>query len=203
MAINTIPAGADFTYVNGQSDLRRVSRRIDTIGAFVRNTAACSVVSDIITIPVAASNNDVEVIDSRNTKFIPANSLVTSIGIFFTELCDVGASGVLKVGFGPTTGDESIVGQTTLNGAGNDVTINSFISTSNGAVASTGGTAGGLVIKTGAANRLSVGISKKPCIWPACRSIVKILSAPALVIRFATSLAEIGVLGPDFLSCLA
>ena len=149
MAINTIPAGADFTYVNGQSDLRRVSRRIDTIGAFVRNTAACSFVSDIITIPVAASNNDVEVIDSRNTKFIPANSLVTSIGIFFPELFDVGASGVLKVGFGPTTGDESIVGQTTLNGAGNDVTINSFISTSNGAVAAASGAA--LVIKSGAA----------------------------------------------------
>jgi len=151
MAINTIPAGADFAYVNGQNNLNRVSRRLDIIGSFVRNTAACSVVSNMITIPVAASNNDVEVIDSRNTKFIPANSLVTSIGIFFTELCDVGASGVLKVGFGPTTGDESIVGQTTLNGAGNDITINSFISTSNGAVAAASGTAGGLAIKTGAA----------------------------------------------------
>ena len=148
---NTIPAGADFDYVNGQSDFRRLARRLDTIGSFVRNTAACSVVSNMITIPVAASNNDVEVIDSRNTKFIPANSLVTSIGIFFTEVCDVGASGVLKVGFGPTTGDESIVGQTTLNGAGNDITINSFISTSNGAVAAASGTAGGLAIKTGAA----------------------------------------------------
>ena len=59
------------------------------------------------------------------------------------------------------------------------------------------------LINTGAANRLSVGISKNPCIWPACKSIVNILSAPALVIRFATSFAEMGVLGPDFLSCLA
>lgn len=149
MAINTIPAGADFAYVNGQNNLNKVSRRLDIIGSFVRNTAACSVVSDIITIPVAATNTDVEVIDSRNTKFIPANSILTSVGIFFTEVCDVGASGVLKVGFGPTTGDESIVGQTTLNGGGNDITINSFLSTSNGAIGAASGAA--LAIKTGAA----------------------------------------------------
>jgi len=149
MAINTIPAGADFVYVNGQNNLNRVSRRLDIIGSFVRNTAACSVVSNTITIPVGQTNTDVEVIDSRNTKFIPANSIVTSIGIFFTELCDVGGGGILKVGFGPTTGDESIVGQTTLNGGGNDITINSFISTSNGAVAAASGAA--MVMKTGAA----------------------------------------------------
>ena len=52
---------------------------------------------------------------------------------------------------------------------------------------------------TGAANRLSVGMSKKPWIWPACRSTVSTRSAPARVIRLATSLAEIGVRGP----CLA
>ena len=57
--------------------------------------------------------------------------------------------------------------------------------------------------KTGAAKRLSVGMSKKPCICPACKSIVRTLSAPAEVIKLATSFAEIGVLGPDFLSCLA
>ncbi len=149
MAINTIPAGADFAYVNGQNNLNRVSRRLDIIGSFVRNTAACSVVSDIITIPVAATNTDVEVIDSRNTKFIPANSILTSVGVFFTEVCDVGASGVLKVGFGPTSGDETITGQTTLNGAGNDITINSFLSTSNGAIGAASGAA--LKIATGAA----------------------------------------------------
>ena len=147
----TIDAGQSFDYVNGESSFKRIERRLDVIAGFVRNTSVCSVVSDIITIPVATGNNDVEVIDSRNTKFIPAQSILTSVGIFFTEVCDVGASGVLKVGFGPTTGDESIVGQTTLNGAGNDITINSFISTSNGAVAAASGTAGGLAIKTGAA----------------------------------------------------
>src|ERR1044072_5510980 len=48
---------------------------------------------------------------------------------------------------------------------------------------------------TGEANRLSVGMSKNPWICPACRSTVSTRSAPELVIRFATSLAEIGV-GP-------
>ena len=126
---NTIPAGADFDYVNGQSDFRRLARRLDTIGSFVRNTAACSVVSNMITIPVAASNNDVEVIDSRNTKFIPANSLVTSLGVFFTENVATSA-GTLAVGFGNASGDASIVASTVLNGAGDNFNINSFTSTS-------------------------------------------------------------------------
>ena len=41
-------------------------------------------------------------------------------------------------------------------------------------------------------------MSKKPWIWPACRSIVSTRSAPAAVIRLATSLAEIGVRGAGF-----
>ena len=40
-------------------------------------------------------------------------------------------------------------------------------------------------------------MSKKPWIWPACRSSVRTRSAPATVIRLATSLAEIGVRGPE------
>ena len=55
----------------------------------------------------------------------------------------------------------------------------------------------------GVAKRLSTGISKKPWIWPACKSTVTTLSAPALVIKFETSFAEIEVLGTTFLSCLA
>ena len=47
-------------------------------------------------------------------------------------------------------------------------------------------------------NRLSVGMSKKPWIWPACRSMVSTRSAPARVIRLATSLAEIGVRAAGF-----
>ena len=56
---------------------------------------------------------------------------------------------------------------------------------------------------TGEANRLSVGMSKKPWICPACRSSVSTRSAPARVMRLATSLAEIGVRGPGLRSCRA
>src|SRR4029453_619325 len=58
---------------------------------------------------------------------------------------------------------------------------------------------------SGAASRLSVGMSKKPWIWPECRSIVSTRSAPARVIRLATSLAEIGVApaGLPVLPCVA
>ena len=48
------------------------------------------------------------------------------------------------------------------------------------------------------ANRLSTGMSKKPWIWPACRSMVSTRDAPAVVIRSATSLALIGTRGDDF-----
>ena len=57
--------------------------------------------------------------------------------------------------------------------------------------------------KIGVAKRLSTGISKNPCICPACRSTVTILSAPAFVIRFETSFADIDVLGTTLRSCLA
>ncbi len=50
-------------------------------------------------------------------------------------------------------------------------------------------------IRTGAAYRWSTGMSKKPWIWAAWRSIVSSRSAPAVVIRLATSLAVIGTRG--------
>ena len=55
----------------------------------------------------------------------------------------------------------------------------------------------------GVEKRLSTGISKNPWIWPACKSTVTTLSAPAFVIKFDTNFAEIEVLGTTFLSCLA
>ena len=58
-------------------------------------------------------------------------------------------------------------------------------------------------VMIGATCRLSTGRSKKPWIWPACKSTVTTLSAPALVIKFETNFAEIDVLGTTFLSCLA
>ena len=55
----------------------------------------------------------------------------------------------------------------------------------------------------GMAPKSSTGISKNPCICPACKSIVTILLAPATSNIFATSLPVIGVLETGFLSCLA
>ena len=56
---------------------------------------------------------------------------------------------------------------------------------------------------TGAPNRLSVGMSKKPWICPAWRSTVRTRSTPARVMRFATSFAEIGVRPEVRRSCRA
>ena len=49
----------------------------------------------------------------------------------------------------------------------------------------------------------STGMSKKPWICPACRSIVSTLSAPAVVNKLATSFAVIGVRLALFRSCRA
>ncbi len=56
---------------------------------------------------------------------------------------------------------------------------------------------------SGAPNRLSVGMSKKPWIWPAWRSSVSTRSTPAWVMMLETSLAEIGVRPEARRSCRA
>ena len=60
-----------------------------------------------------------------------------------------------------------------------------------------------IITTAGAAHRLSVGMSKKPWICPAWRSIVSTRSAPAVVMILATNLADIGVRGPGLRSCRA
>src|SRR6266511_3066722 len=54
---------------------------------------------------------------------------------------------------------------------------------------------------TGRAVRWSTGPSKNPWIWPECRSMVMIRSAPVTSSRSATSLAAIGSRERPFLSC--
>jgi hypothetical protein len=93
-------------------------------------------VSSLITIPVAAATTNNEI-----SNFIPANSLVTSLGIFFTENVTAGAAGILSVAFGNASADVSIVASTALNAAGEDITINSFTSTSSKHKVETGGNA--------------------------------------------------------------
>ena len=46
----------------------------------------------------------------------------------------------------------------------------------------------------------STGLRKKPWTWPACRSIVRIRSTPAVSSSWATSRAVIGSRSADFLS---
>ena len=58
-------------------------------------------------------------------------------------------------------------------------------------------------VKMGLPSRLSTGMSKKPWIWEACRSMVSTRSAPAATIMLATSLAEMGSRGLAFRSCRA
>ena len=57
--------------------------------------------------------------------------------------------------------------------------------------------------KRGLPRRLSTGMSKKPWIWAAWRSMVSTRSAPAEVSMLATSLAEMGSRGLAFRSCRA
>ena len=52
----------------------------------------------------------------------------------------------------------------------------------------------------GSAVMWSTGISKKPCTWPAWRSMVRTRSAPTPSIMFATIRAVIGSRGADFRS---
>ena len=46
----------------------------------------------------------------------------------------------------------------------------------------------------------STGLEKKPCTWPACRSMVTTRSTPAVSSSSATSRAVMGSRGADFLS---
>ena len=115
---------APFGYVNGDNPLRDVVTRFDANALTFASTPS-SKVSTTIQVPVAAAT-----VNTQLVSFIPAGSLVTSIGIFFTENAQVGASGVLSVGFGNASADVSIVASTGLNAAGSDITINSFTSTS-------------------------------------------------------------------------
>ena len=119
----------------GRNDMQTVEYRFTDIALYLEDMPKKKV-SSLITIPVAATTTNNEL-----SNFIPANSLITSLGVFFTEVVDVGAAGVLKIGFGVSSGDVSLVAQTALQAAGEDVTINQFISTNNGAAATSSGTA--------------------------------------------------------------
>ena len=112
-----------FNNYPGTNDMAVVGGQFTDIALYLADMPK-KAVSSTITIPagIATTNNEL-------TRFIPANSLVTSLGIFFTENVATSA-GTLAVGFGNASGDASIVASTVLNGAGDNFNINSFTSTS-------------------------------------------------------------------------
>ena len=128
-------AKSPFAYSLGNNPERSISNRLNTTGIYLRDQVQTTK-STSVTIPVAATTTNNEL-----ANFIPANSLVTSLGIFFTENIDAGAAGILSVAFGNASLDVSIVASTALNAAGENITINSFTSTSSKHKVETGGTA--------------------------------------------------------------
>jgi len=128
-------AKSNFAFSGGNNPNRSISNRLNETGIYLRDQVQTTK-STSVTIPVAATTTNNEL-----ANFIPANSLVTSLGIFFTENIDAGAAGILSVAFGNASLDVSIVASTALNAAGENITINSFTSTSSKHKVETGGNA--------------------------------------------------------------
>jgi len=128
-------AKSPFSYSLGNNPERSIMNRLNTTGIYLRDQVQTTK-STSVTIPVAATTTNNEL-----ANFIPANSLVTSLGVFFTENANIDTGGTLAVGFGNASADVSIVDSTSLNGAGEDITINSFTSTSSKHKLTSGGTA--------------------------------------------------------------
>jgi len=129
-------AKTNFSFTNGLNPERQISNRLNDTGVYLRDNCQTTKASALITIPAgqATTNNEL-------AKFIPANSLVTSLGIFFTENANIQSSGTLAVAFGNASADVSIVASTQLNATSTDIVINSFTSTSSKHALTSGGTA--------------------------------------------------------------
>jgi len=115
---------------------RQLTNRVTSVGSYLKSSVNTNVVSGILDITLAVGP---KYFNSGIT--IPAGSLLKSLGVFFTEACNPTSNGLLNVAFGTSSGDVSIVALTALNAATEDITINSFISTSNGAKGTSGGNA--------------------------------------------------------------
>ena len=128
-------AVTNFEYTAGLNPSDVVGGRFNDTAAYLSNVQQAKA-SATITIPVTAATTN-----NQLDAFIPAGALVTSLGIFFTENVDAGAAGILSVAFGNASADVSIVASTALNAAGENITINSFTSTSSKHAVETGGNA--------------------------------------------------------------
>ena len=130
----SVRATEDFNYTAGVNPGDAVGGRLNDIAAYLGEVQRAKT-SDTVTIPVGVATTNFQL-----ANFIPAGSLVSSLGIFFTENVAT-AAGTLAVGFGNASADVSIVASTALISAGEDVTINSFTSTSSKHALTSGGNA--------------------------------------------------------------
>tara|TARA_Y100000389_G_scaffold201394_1_gene244018 strand:- start:329 stop:883 length:555 start_codon:yes stop_codon:yes gene_type:complete len=115
---------------------RQLTNRVTSVGSYLKSSVNTNVVSSIIDIPLATG-----ALNFNTGITIPAGSLLKSVGVFFTEECTSTGNGILSVAFGSTSGDTSIVAATALNASAEGITINSFVSTSNGAKGTSSGAA--------------------------------------------------------------
>ncbi len=129
-------AKSNFAFSGGNNPNRSISNRLNETGIYLRDQVQTTKASALITIPAGQDTTNNEL-----ANFIPANSLVTSLGIFFTENANIDTGGTLAVGFGNASLDVSIVASTVLNAAGTDIVINSFTSTSSKHALTSGGNA--------------------------------------------------------------
>jgi len=125
-----------FIVDNGTPLERQASNRLTDISVYLTDSVNTNVVSAIIDIPLATG-----AVNFNTGITIPAGSLLKSVGVFFTEACNPSGNGTLSVAIGNASGDTSIVAATALNAATEDIAINSFVSTSNGAKGTSGGSA--------------------------------------------------------------
>jgi|MDSV01.2.fsa_nt_gb hypothetical protein len=125
----------DFNNFPGRNNMQTVEFRLSDIALYLQDMPKKKV-SSLITIPVATATTN-----NQLANFIPAGSLVTSLGVFFTEACDPTSNGVLSVGFGNASADVSIVASTALNIATENIVINSFTSTTSKHFLTSSGTA--------------------------------------------------------------
>ena len=129
-------AKSPFAFSLGMNPERSISNRLNETGIYLKSSVNTNVVSAVLDIPLAVG------VENFNTGItIPAGSLLKSVGVFFTEACNPTSNGILSVAFGNASEDVSIVAATALNAATEDITINSFVSTSNGAKGTSGGAA--------------------------------------------------------------
>lgn len=151
MAFNQTTFGpravSNFEFESGLNPLDSVGGRFNDIAAYLSGDEQGATLfrkSSIQKIPTTAAETDFTL-----NKFIPAGVMVSNIGIFFTESCNMsGGTGTVKFGFGSTSAANEIVAGTLLNGAGEDISVNQFVATDLGNAATTGGN--GLVIAPGA-----------------------------------------------------